>query len=334
MDSSPEHAGPPDKRSPPKMAPLTVDPALQRVPTGSSVLDEGAIEEHGRTYHHYKADSYVLPNDGEEQNRLDLQHHVAKLLMDGHLCWAPIQNPRTALDVGTGTGIWAIEFAKEHPDCQVVATDLSAIQPKDVVSNVEFVREDAEDDWTFGKFEFIHARFFSSFVLDFKAILKKAYDHLEPGGWIELQETALCAETIWGGQNDSAFAAILTTLVKVMAQSGKDPYALFNLRALLTQAGFVDVEEHVQPHPVGSWPDDPKYKNVGRWNGINALYAMESFIKVLLASGRSEDEAWALIRKAQAEIRQNSMFGFGSFHVVFGRKPGKPETPGKAADAS
>lgn len=33
------------------------------------------------------------------------------------------------LDVGTGTGIWAIQLAKQYPRSTVVGTDLSLIQP-------------------------------------------------------------------------------------------------------------------------------------------------------------------------------------------------------------
>jgi hypothetical protein len=71
------------------------------------------VEEHGRTYHKYKQGKYVLPNDVEEQNRLDMQHQMALRLLEGKLHLAPIEkNLQNALDIGTGTGIWAIEFAK------------------------------------------------------------------------------------------------------------------------------------------------------------------------------------------------------------------------------
>ena len=33
------------------------------------------------------------------------------------------------LDVGTGTGIWAIDFADDFPDTTVFGTDLSPTQP-------------------------------------------------------------------------------------------------------------------------------------------------------------------------------------------------------------
>ena len=32
------------------------------------------------------------------------------MTLDDELCLAPIEEPRTVLDIGTGTGIWAIEF--------------------------------------------------------------------------------------------------------------------------------------------------------------------------------------------------------------------------------
>lgn len=36
----------------------------------------------------------------------------------------------TVIDIGTGTGIWAIDFADEHPESEVIGTDLSPIQRK------------------------------------------------------------------------------------------------------------------------------------------------------------------------------------------------------------
>lgn len=51
----------------------------------------------------------VLPNDEREQERLDLLHHVFRLSLDGNLCRTQLKDPQRILDVGCGTGIWAIE---------------------------------------------------------------------------------------------------------------------------------------------------------------------------------------------------------------------------------
>lgn len=69
---------------------------------------------------------YSLPNDGEEQDRQDLQHGMCLQIMDGRLADAPIDRKSTShvLDIGTGTGIWAIEFAEQYPNTLVVGTDL------------------------------------------------------------------------------------------------------------------------------------------------------------------------------------------------------------------
>lgn len=60
--------------------------------------------ENGRTYHALKDGDYFMPNDAEEQDRLDLQNHVFLLVNNGKLFTAPVDNPARVLDVGTGTG--------------------------------------------------------------------------------------------------------------------------------------------------------------------------------------------------------------------------------------
>lgn len=91
----------------------------------------------------------ILPNDEKEQDRLDLLHHVFRLCLDGGLCRTKLESPQKILDVGTGTGIWAIEsghrsfavlirgsldltpdtVADEFPSAEVIGVDLSPIQP-------------------------------------------------------------------------------------------------------------------------------------------------------------------------------------------------------------
>jgi methylase of polypeptide subunit release factors len=44
---------------------------------------------------------------------MDLVHHEYSLLLEGKLHLAPVDpNAQRVLDLGTGTGIWAIDFAE------------------------------------------------------------------------------------------------------------------------------------------------------------------------------------------------------------------------------
>jgi tRNA1(Val) A37 N6-methylase TrmN6 len=63
-------------------------------------------------------------------------HHIFGMMLNGELLLAPIENPHRVLDLGTGTGIWAIDFADKYPSAEVIGCDLSPIQPSWVPSVV------------------------------------------------------------------------------------------------------------------------------------------------------------------------------------------------------
>ena len=102
----------------------------------SSVTDYKT--ENGRRYHAFREGSYVFPNDEQEQERLDLIHRMFSISLDERLHIAPITTPRRILDLGTGTGIWAVEIAEKFPNASVIGNDLSAIQPRWVPPNLSF----------------------------------------------------------------------------------------------------------------------------------------------------------------------------------------------------
>ena len=68
-------------------------------------------------------------------------HQMIRICMDNRLHMAPIgEKPGKILDVGTGTGIWAIEMGDEYPNTEVIGTDLSPTQPSWYVTDYTWGR--------------------------------------------------------------------------------------------------------------------------------------------------------------------------------------------------
>ena len=192
----------------------------------------------------------MQPNDEQEQDRLDLLHHIFTLILGGKLYDAPIHPPpQRVLDIGTGTGIWAIDFADENPGCEVLGTDLSPIQPTWVPANLKFYIDDAESEWVYGTdehFDFIHVRTLSGAIGDWDKLTRQCYEHLKPGGWLEFQEpVALCESddgTIENAHAMLQWQELCNEAAKVFA---KEIRVGQTLKQRMLDAGFVDVAEKV-----------------------------------------------------------------------------------------
>lgn len=104
----------------------------------------------------------MMPVDDEELDRLDLNHYKYTMIQGNELFLAPVKEPEMILDLGTGTGIWAIEVADKLPSATVIGTDIAPVQPEWVPPNCTFQIDDVEEDWTFDgeRFDYIHNRDF------------------------------------------------------------------------------------------------------------------------------------------------------------------------------
>ncbi|KAJ6780401.1 hypothetical protein PWT90_02288 [Aphanocladium album] len=320
---------------------LEVDPAYtgynptQQNDNGSgtsakTVADDAAVSEHGRTFHSFKQGAYLLPNDAVEQDRLNLQHNLITMMLDGKLGFAPpvsaSPSPTNVLDVATGTGIWALEFAKQHPTSRVVGSDLSLIQPAEGgVTNVRFVQSDAEnEDWDFPcLFDYIHLRFLVSCFGNVNTVLERIYKQLAPGGWVEFQDTLCEAVYVDGNRNTEGTAAndFLKAFVGGMKAVGRDPTWIGRLEELLTAHGFVDVHVTLLPNPLGPWPKDEKYKKVGTLSAMNMGMVMDSVVKLVMANGWTDEQAKDLARRMRAELAEGKKHMYIPFCFVHARKP-------------
>ncbi|EEY24012.1 UMTA [Verticillium alfalfae VaMs.102] len=138
------------------------------------------------------------PNDDRQNDGLDIAHHFITLLLGDKLYEAPIDEPKRVLDVGTGTGIWAIDVADAHPAAEVTGFDISPIQPFWVPPNCKFHIDDAQLEWTYppASFDLIHIRALYGSIADWPKLYGEAFKALKPGGYLENFEftISLCSD--------------------------------------------------------------------------------------------------------------------------------------------
>lgn len=206
------------------------------------------IYENGRRYHRYREGSYLLPNDETEQERLQLCHKIWSLLLNDEPWKVPLEHPQKVLDIGCGTGDWAIMIGEQFPSATVIGTDLSPIQPTLVPRNVKFYVEDAEDEWTFDKgFDLVHGRMLAGSISNWTKFFRQAFGQLKPGGWIEMNEFE--AKFYYHNQKGEQ-SEQLNMLVKVFNKHSSDIGKGFNDVLLIPEAmrnaGFEDVEVNIQ----------------------------------------------------------------------------------------
>ncbi|KAK7961795.1 methyltransferase domain-containing protein [Apiospora aurea] len=119
-----------------------------------------------------------------------IQHQLSIEVHAGRLYLAPVTTPKRVLDVGTGSGEWALDFARENPASSVLGVDLEAVTIPITVPNCNFCVGDVEEEWQFssGAFDYIYARSLARKFADTRRYLASVYANLNPGGFAEFQE--------------------------------------------------------------------------------------------------------------------------------------------------
>ncbi|KAK5108218.1 hypothetical protein LTR62_008674 [Meristemomyces frigidus] len=274
----------------------------------------------------YKDGKYIFPNDEREADRLDLQHHLFQITFGNRLYFAPLGPVRRAIDIGTGTGIWAVDFADAHPEAEVIGVDLSPGQPTLVPPNLKFIIDDAEDLWIYDQtFDYIHARLMAGCFADWPGFFRQAYQNLEPGGWLELQDYGLpvkSADNTHLGTDLHRWGELLCHAARNLGRPmGSD--ASENYETWMRAAGFVDIEQRMFMWPSNSWPRDPYMKELGRWNQVNILEGLEGFCLALLTRGLgwTKMEVDVFVARVGRDLKDRRIHAYFPMPVTFGRKP-------------
>ncbi|KAB5518858.1 methyltransferase domain-containing protein [Coniochaeta sp. 2T2.1] len=282
------------------------------------------VQEFGRTYHKYKEGKYFLPNDEKERDRLNLQHEIALLSHQGKLCVAPVGSPARVLDVGTGTGIWAIEFALQNPSSPVLGTDLSPIQPPFIPPNCRFEIDDIEDMWLWtSNFDFIYGRYITPFLSDLPRFARNCFENLNPGGYIELLEATMLFQAVDGSYEGTAMQRWNGLMLQGVKKIGRDPLPPLKLNALLTEAGFTNVTETRMPIPTSPWPKGKRQKMLGEMEMRNLLEAAHGITMAVFtkALGWKAEDVEVLLEEVREELRGGRVHTYIPFVSIWAQKP-------------
>ncbi|KAK0750830.1 S-adenosyl-L-methionine-dependent methyltransferase [Schizothecium vesticola] len=286
---------------------------------------------HGRTYHNFDGGEreYWAPNDAKQNEQLDINHHILSLALEDKLFLAPLTNPQEVLDIGTGTGIWAMDFADAFPGASVTGTDLSPIQPSWTPPNCKFELDDATKPWPYSdnSLDYVHVRYMIGCFADWPALYREAYRVLKPGGWLEHME---CSSGVFSddgtvpaeGGPFAEWRAVFHEAGKKMNQSFEllddDQYIKW-----MEEAGFKGVQSRNTKVPVGEWPRDKRLKEIGYCNQLQLLSGLDGFGTYVLTNvlGWELAEAEALLARVKGALRNKSHHGYCVWGTAWVQKP-------------
>ncbi|TEA14825.1 Secondary metabolism regulator laeA [Colletotrichum sidae] len=327
----------------PSDAPIAIDPAIggatddddqsdaRSVNTSSTASLSESITQyrmlHGRTY--TQKIEYWGPNDEQQQEGLELNHYMLTRFLGDRLFLAPLKDsPQMVLDVGTGTGSWAIDFADEFPSSEVIGVDISPIQPSWNPPNCKFQIDDVEQPWTWpsNEFDYIHIRNLEGAVADWVTLYKEAFTCLKEDGYIEVKEFDIETRSqVKEFDELHIFKRWVKHISAGCEQMGKTPIQCRGngIGNNLREAGFVDIVEQKWPIPIGGWAKDPMLKDVGQ-SALEYLdRSLDGFGLYILKeiSGWEYAEVVLFVAEARKALKDVTLQPLLYLHTAHARKP-------------
>ncbi|KAL4888226.1 hypothetical protein BDV59DRAFT_188933 [Aspergillus ambiguus] len=288
------------------------DLAVELDDSSFASLDDSFKEtdyDHGRNFSTRCRNRHPFPVDACEQERQRRQFDSYYKLFQGRLCPASATAARSVLDVNTGAGCWAIEFAAQYPSSRVWGIDTVYMQEKWVTENCDFYLERSlhQPEWyyPYKGVDLIHIGTLWGDRQLLACLLDGAYDCCSPGGTVEMWDSTVHFPDPHG-------EGPLHRLYKDMREAYRIDGRSLDLPKLylseMEDRGFVEVAEHVRQFPLSMNVEEPARSVLESWaDGLEA-YSLELLVKHL--GKRDLDVLLSCATARQALRRGEGVEGF------------------------
>ncbi|KAJ5698049.1 hypothetical protein N7462_000054 [Penicillium macrosclerotiorum] len=185
---------------------------------------------------------------------------------------------------------------------------------KVVPPNLRFIIDDVNQDWSFPpeSFDFIHARCLGGGIDDWSVFMRRCFDLLKPGGRIEITECRPKGRSDDGSYPEDSYLRKWekNEFARTTQIQGRVWDIAPELPGLLEGAAFKDINVAEYPCPIGTWPKDPKLKEIGRYFRAQMVQsAVEGYSLALFTrfGGWKPIEVQVLLAHLRGELKTNKM---------------------------
>ncbi|KAG8982848.1 hypothetical protein FRB90_006508 [Tulasnella sp. 427] len=255
--------------------------------TSSSIQDPpvGSLRQlHGQAVNSL-TDAYMLTGDAKEHARLDTQHAAIALLHGGFVPRESSEDVNGALivsekwgkprilDLGTGSGAWAIAMARQYPDMEVLGIDLVPVIPGSMLRPGGLL-----------------------LIVD--------------GSWVALDETKAPIQAENPGDPGFTWLHKFMTLLRTATTTRNPNFtSIEHLDEMLKKMGentWESITSIPSFMPIGDWSEDVTQRRAGELIRESLFQALTSTRPLLLSLAINSDELDRLSEELRSELSQNT----------------------------
>ncbi|CAG8818367.1 17292_t:CDS:2, partial [Cetraspora pellucida] len=237
---------------------------------------KGLIDD---TLETYRDEKFPFPKNNHNWDRLTLQHYLFRYIWQSNFSSPIDEYIKTdgikVLDVGSGSGPWALEMAGEYPNALFTKIDSNtSLQNGTTLPNFTIKDHNLSklgplpfEDSTF---EFIHVGFLSWELTEnqFETLINELVRILKPGGYLEIMDV----DCQGGNEGPSA------QLRSYYSSKGINPLITSKLESIMNSTKCLsNVTVQKILHPLGNWED-----KIGEIALLNLLQFFNDFKSIII----------------------------------------------------